>query len=73
MVDCQSYNYEEKINALRRQYQRTRNDEELRERRKRKYFEKKKYQNEIKQEKFNSWKEYCIVTSSVNPWSQVYK
>jgi len=62
-----------RINALRRQYQRTRNEEELRERRKRKYFEeKKKYQNEIKQEKFNSWREYCSVTS-VNPWSQVYK
>jgi len=42
--------------------------------RKRKYFEeRKKYQNEIKKEKFNSWKEYCSVTSSVNPWSQVYK
>ena len=63
-----------RINALRRQYQRTRNEEELRERRKRKYFEeRKKYQNEIKKEKFNSWKEYCSVTSSVNPWSQVYK
>jgi hypothetical protein len=37
-----------RINALRRQYQRTRNEEELRESRKRKYFEKKKYQNEIK-------------------------
>jgi hypothetical protein len=63
-----------RINALRRQYQRTRNDEQLRENRKIKYFEeKKKYQNEIKKEKFNSWKEYCSVTSSVNPWSQVYK
>ena len=38
-----------RINALRRQYQRTRNDEDLRESRKQKYFEeRKKYQIEIK-------------------------
>ena len=63
-----------RTNALRRQYQRTRNDEDLRESRKQKYFEeRKRYQIEIKKEKLNSWKEYCNVTSSVNPWSQVYK
>jgi hypothetical protein len=63
-----------RLNALRRIYQRTRNNEELRECRKRKYFEeKKKYQTEIRKEKLNSWKEYCNVTASSNPWSQVYK
>jgi len=62
-----------KTNALRRLYQRTRNNE-MRESRKQKYFEaKKKYQFKIRKEKFNSWKEYCYVTSSSNPWSQVYK
>jgi phosphatidate phosphatase PAH1 len=63
-----------KTNALRRLYQRTKNNEELRESRKQKYFEaKKKYQFEIIKKKFNSWKEYCNVTSSSNPWSHVYK
>jgi hypothetical protein len=41
-----------RINALGRQYQRTRKEEELRERRKRNYLEeRKKYQNEITEEK----------------------
>ena len=31
------------------------------------------YQAGIKTEKFNSWKEYCNVAASTNPWSQVYK
>jgi hypothetical protein len=63
-----------RVNACRRLYQRTRNDEEQRERRKQKYVEeKRKYQVEIKKEKFNSCKEYCNVTASTNPWSQVYK
>ena len=64
----------ERINALRRIYQRTRNNEELSENRKYKYLEgKKKYQYEIREEKFNSWKEYCNVPASSNPWSQAYK
>jgi hypothetical protein len=43
-----------RINALRRIYQRTRNNEELRESRKHRYFEEKqKYQIEIRKEKFN--------------------
>jgi len=46
----------------------------MRESRKHKYFkEKKKYQYEVRKEKFKSWKEYCNVTSSSNPWSIVYK
>jgi hypothetical protein len=27
----------------------------------------------IKKEKLNSWKEFCNVAASTNPWSQVYK
>ena len=63
-----------RVNACRRLYQRTRNDEEQRERRKHKYLEEKRnYQAEIKEEKFNSWREYCNVAAFTNPWSQVYK
>jgi hypothetical protein len=63
-----------RINALRRLYKRTRNNESLRENRKQKYFEeKKKYKYEIRKEKLNTWKEYCNVAASINPWSYVYK
>jgi hypothetical protein len=63
-----------RVNASRRLYQRTRNDEELRERRKCKYFKgKRKYQADIRKENFNSWREYCNVKASTHPWSQVYK
>jgi hypothetical protein len=63
-----------RINALRLLYQRTRNNEELREIRKHKYHEeKRKYQNEIRKEKLNSWKECCNVATSLNPWSHVFK
>ena len=34
---------------------------------------KRTYQAEIKKAKSNSWKAYCNVAASVNPWSQVYK
>jgi DNA-binding transcriptional regulator YhcF (GntR family) len=61
-----------RVNAHRRLYQRTRNDEEHRESRKQTYVEEK-YQADIKEEKFNSWKEYCNVEASTNPWSQIYK
>ena len=63
---------QKRINALRRLYQRTRNNEELRVSRKHKYFEEK-YKFEIRKEKFNLWKEYCNVTASLNLWFQVYK
>ena len=46
-----------KTNSLRRQYQRTLHNEELREIRKNQYIEgKEKYQAEIRKEKTNSWK-----------------
>jgi hypothetical protein len=63
-----------RINALRRLHQRTKNNEELRESRKHKHLEeKKKYQYEIRKEKINSWKEYCNMAVSLNPWSHEYK
>jgi ribosomal protein L9 len=63
-----------KVNANRRLFQRIKNDVALRERRKEKYKEAKgNYQAEINKTKINSWKEFCNVEASVNPWSQVYK
>jgi len=65
---------QKQVSVCRRLYQRTRNDEKLRESRKQKYIEAtSKYQAGIKKKKLNSWKEYCNVTASTNPWSQVYK
>ena len=62
-----------RINALRRRYQRTTNNE-LRESRKNQYHvEKTKYQAAIKREKIKSWKEYFNLTSDTNPWNAVYK
>jgi hypothetical protein len=34
---------------------------------------KRIYQADMKKVKSTSWKEYCNVVASVNPWSQVYK
>jgi len=47
-----------RTNALRRRYQRTTNNEELRENRKNQYTKaKKEYQTAIKREKIRSWKQ----------------
>lgn len=63
-----------KTNACRRRYQRTTGNEELRQERKYQYHEAKRaYQNAIRQRKHDSWKEYCNITSSANPWNAVYK
>ena len=63
-----------RLNALRRRYQRTKNNEELRELRKNIYYEEKaNYQATIKKEKTKSWKEYCNLTPSTNPWNAIYK
>jgi len=62
-----------KLNAIRRRYQRTQ-DRELRETRKKNYHaEKACYQAAIKREKLKSWKEFCTITTSTNPWNVVYK
>jgi hypothetical protein len=61
-----------RTNALRRRYQRTRNNEELREQRKTQYFEgKARYAATIKKEKISSWTEYCNMTF-VSPCNEVY-
>ena len=63
-----------KVNAQRRRFQRTLGDEELRLQRKRIYQDtKRQYQSALRQEKFQSWKEYCNITTNSNPWNAVYK
>lgn len=63
-----------KVNALRRRYQRTRNDENLRQERKMKYIEgSHQYQSKINMEKLKSWKQFCSITEGSNPWNAVYK
>ena len=63
-----------KVNALRRRYQRTKNDEILRQERKNKYLEgSHQYQSIINMEKLNSWKQFCSITEGSNPWNAVYK
>lgn len=62
------------VNALRRSYQRTRNNVQLREERRLVYYtEKKRYMKSINTEKTKSWKEYCTIAEGSNPWSAVYK
>ena len=63
-----------RTNALRRRYQRTKNNEELRERRKNQYLgSKAHYAATIQREKIKSWKEYCNITTAANPWNEIYK
>jgi hypothetical protein len=63
-----------RTNALRRRHQRTRNNDELRERRNMQYLKSKaKYAATIKRQKLRSWKEYCNFTTTANPWNEVYK
>jgi len=62
------------INALRRRFLRTINNNDLTERSKTQYHDGNlQYQAAITREKFKSWKEYCNHTSATNPWNAVYK
>jgi hypothetical protein len=63
-----------KVNALRRRYQRTVNNNDLRSERKILYFEgKRHYQSKLQEEKFKSWQKYCSSTDESNPWNAIYK
>jgi len=62
-----------RINAYRRLFQRTKNDENLREDRKKIRGGKEKVSIRNKKDKINSWKEYCNVTACTNTLSLVYK
>ena len=64
----------EKVNALRRRYQRTLNNEDLRNERKIRYNEEKRqYRLKLQQEQFKSWRKYCSSTEKANPWNAIYK
>jgi hypothetical protein len=55
-------------NALCRLYKRTKNNVELRDKRKTQYFESKStYAATIKREKLRYWKEFCKVSTATNP------
>jgi CHAT domain-containing protein len=58
----------QRVNAFRRKYQRTRNNDKLRDQCKTDYqIETAKYQAKIKNTKIQSWKQYCNKTSATNP------
>jgi hypothetical protein len=62
-----------RTNALRRLYRRTNNNEELRNRRKTRYLEgKSTYAAAIKRTKCKFWKEFCNISTAINPWGVKY-
>jgi hypothetical protein len=62
------------INAKRRRYQRTKENNDLREQWKEQYLDSKaEYAAAIRREKIKSWKEFCNETSAINPWNAIYK
>jgi hypothetical protein len=63
-----------RVNAFRRKHQRTKINNNLRDQRKMEYYEEKaQYQTKTKNTKIQSWRQYCNMTSSTNPWNIVYK
>ena len=63
-----------RANALRRRYQRTANNENLRQERKEKYFDgRREYEGKMQEAKLKSWKTFCTINDGVNPWNIVYK
>ena len=63
-----------KINAMRRRYQRTKRDDNLREARKQLYQqEKKKYGASLRKSKILSWKQYCNDSATSNPLNAIYR
>ena len=60
--------------ALRRRYQRTKNDDALRQGRKLQYHEgNPTYQAKLQQQKIKSWNQFCSQPEDSNPWNAVYK
>ena len=63
-----------KINAIRRRYKRTKHENNLREARKQQYLqEKRKYEASLRNTEMHSWKQFCNITTTSNPWNAVYK
>lgn len=63
-----------RVNALRRRYQRTINNEQLRDERRNQYLEgNRQYRASINDTKLESWKKFCNATDGNNPWTALYK
>ena len=63
-----------KVNAQRRQYQRTRGNNDLRDQRKSQHLATKaECAATIKKERNASWKEFCSMASATNPWTGTYR
>ena len=60
-----------RTNALRMRYQRTTNNENLRQREKKSG--RHKYEGKMQEAKLKSWKTFCTINDGVNPWNIVYK
>jgi hypothetical protein len=61
-----------RTNALRRRYQRTTNNDTLRQERKAQYFDgKREYERNLQDEKLKSWKTFCTINDGANPWNRV--
>jgi len=74
MVDSRVNSHEEKNQRPKKRYQRATNNENLRDSRKNQYHEEKtKYQAALKNGKIESWKEFCNLTLSTDPWNAVFK
>ena len=62
-----------RTNALRRRYQRTNSNENLRQERKEKLFNgRREYEGKMQEAKLKSWKTFCTINDGVNPWDIVY-
>jgi hypothetical protein len=60
--------------ALRRRYQRTTNNENLRQERKVNYYDgRRECEGKMQEAKLKPWKEFCTINDGVNPWNIVYK
>jgi hypothetical protein len=60
--------------ALRRGYQRTKTDVNLRHERRTLYLEcNRLYQAKFREQKLKSWKDFCCNIDSPNPWDAVYR
>ena len=58
---------------MRRRYQQTKNDADLRQERRLLYLEcNRLYQAKLREEKLKSWKDFCSSTDNYNPWNAVY-
>jgi hypothetical protein len=68
------YSAKKKTLDLRRRYQRTKTDANVRQDRRLQYLEgNRTYLAKLREEKIRSWKEFCTSTDSTNPWNAVYR